>query len=490
MKGYYEATRKKPQTVGEFLKKTSDRNYASEQIYKHNMKEGTTKLKLTGDKIYSNSGNGYAPVNIRYDSNMEFNALTAIRMFTSTSVSLAPSIGQLYEMRRTQEKEFLQSIVSSENYSKQDKQLKIKLLEHKRECLDKFQEEIIGIRDFRILEACQKILTKEQAEIDWIQRSYGSSHYDFFNSEYARSFGFIAENNPVNNNPQNPEPDEESESSEEENQPDNGAANSNNQNPNQSNPEAPGQGAGGGDGNSGSNNQNSQNQGLGQQNSSNQSNSNPDEDELMLQELMTQIELMKQEQIKITRALEDKDHQLQTETDKNIDLTNKLATEKELTKELTDKNNDLTDQVKNLNVKVSDLTEKLDVSEEKNAGLQSKFDESQTKVKPLEEKVLDLKHYNKQLEDDKIDLRETQKDMREVQKMLIEDKKLLQKISAEDKELWLEDKKVLVEEKNYYFGLSTEQADKIGLLEQVHCNVLEHEWMNVKPTGDMSVQTD
>ena len=110
MKEYYEATRKKPQTVGEFLKKTSDRNYASDQICKHNMKEGTTKLKIVGDKIHSRyDDGGYAPVSMSYNPNMELNALNAIRMFISNSVSLSPSIWQLYEMRRSEEKKLLES---------------------------------------------------------------------------------------------------------------------------------------------------------------------------------------------------------------------------------------------------------------------------------------------------------------------------------------------------------------------------------------------
>ena len=204
-----------------------------------------------------------------------------------------------------------------------------------------------------------------------------------------------------------------------------------------------------------------------------------DEEETMLQALKAQLEYMKQEMKNINdsllnkdkiiedkdQALADKDLELQLEKDKNSDLTDKLASEKILTKELMDKNSDLTNQAENLVDKVNDLTSKLNINEEKNVILQNDLKISEDKVKPLEEKVTDLKHYSKQLEDDKIELRQDKK-------LLVEDKKALQ-----------EEKKLLVDENKYYFELSAEQTSKISMLEQIHCNVPEHEeW--VKVIGD------
>jgi hypothetical protein len=458
----YGNNQPKLQTVGEYLKKTQDRSYAFDQIDKHNQKSDVTKLKLKGDMIYQRHGNGYTPVNISYSSSTELNSVNAIREVNSGfRVSLAPSLAQ--QLKQIKEKDILQSLKNLKPelfYSQQGFNLKGQLLEYKEEAADELQEQTVNVRDFRFIEQYQKIINKERSEIDWIRKNVANSYYNFFNSEYARSFGFIVDNDEAKSN--SPV------------RPDNQA---NSQNPDD--PDEPDQGVEEGkrEGNSRSNNPNNQNQKAGQQNSSNQSNSNPDEEEKMLEELMSQLKLMKQELENKDKALEDKDRALKDESQKLLeeknktnDLSEKLASEKILTKELTDKNEDLTGQVKSLTVKVSDLTKELDLSEGKNVDLQNKFEESQAKVRPLEEKVLDLKHYNKQLEDDKIDLRETQKDMREVQKILIEDKKNL---TSEKK--MLEDKAQLLSiDKNHFKDLSLEQAIKITQLEQIHCNDPDH----------------
>ena len=438
MKGYYEATRKKPQTVGEFLKKTSERNYASDQIYKHNMKEGTTKLKMTGDTIYYKSGGGWTALNMLHDPIMEMNALEAIRMVTPTrSHSIYPSLAQIYTVRRADESAILQNPenLNREVFFTQD--LKTKLLKYKKESVDMYEKDHHWSSD----ENYSAVLDKEYAEIQWLEMFRGAQT-DFFNSEYVRGFGLVFQYNPPENQDQNkplPLP----------------------QAPNH-NPEP-----------------------------------KPDEEDAeMLKELMKQLELMKQEQkqlelmkqeqMKITKALEDKDQaltlvtqerdqaiterdnameqvadrdrtiedreqKLQAETDKNIDLTNKLATEKELTKGLTDKN--------------IDLTNKLIIKDEK--------------IGSLKEKVDDLRDLNQELKDHKESLKESNK-------ILIEDKKIWQ----ETEKLFKIDKEVSVNEKKYYLDKSIEQEHKISLLEQIHCNVADHEWMVVKSTGSVSVQTD
>ena len=140
MKGYYEATRKKTQTVGEFLKKASERNYASAQIDQHNMKEGTTKLKMVKDTIHYQSGGGWTAFNMLHDPIMEMNALEAIRMVNPTrSHSIYPSLAQIYSVRRADERAILQNHenLNREVFLTQD--LKTKLLKYKKESLDMYE---------------------------------------------------------------------------------------------------------------------------------------------------------------------------------------------------------------------------------------------------------------------------------------------------------------------------------------------------------------
>ena len=199
----YGNNQPKLQTVGEYLKKTQDRNYAFDQIYKHNQKSDVTKLKLKGDTIYQQHGNGYTPVNISYSSSTELNAVNAIREVNSGfRVSLAPSLAQLYELKQIKEKDILQSLknLKPELFnSQQGFNLKGQLLEYKEETADEFQEQTVNVRDFRFIEQYQKIINKERSEIDWIRKNVASSYYNFFNSEYARSFGFTVDNDEARN---------------------------------------------------------------------------------------------------------------------------------------------------------------------------------------------------------------------------------------------------------------------------------------------------
>jgi len=199
MKGYYEATRKKPQTVGEFLKKASERNYASAQIDQHNMKEGTTKLKMVKDTIHYQNGGGWTAFNMLHDPIMEMNALEAIRMVTPTrSHSIYPSLAQIYSVRRADERAILQN---HENLNREvflTPELKTKLLKYKKESLDMYEKDHHWTSD----ENYDTVLDKEHAEIQWLEMFKGSQN-DFFNSEYVRGFGLVFQYNPPANQAQN-----------------------------------------------------------------------------------------------------------------------------------------------------------------------------------------------------------------------------------------------------------------------------------------------
>lgn len=371
----------KKQSAVDYIMWAQDRRHAVNQICQHNMQAGTIKLHLTGDTIYHQSSNGYAPVSIHYDSSMEMNALKAINMFTSTKPnSIYPSLTQMYTVRRADERVMLQNPenLNREVFLTQD--LKTKLLKYKRESIDKYEKDPYWPSD----QNYYNIVNKEYAEIQWLETFTGTQN-DFFNSEYIKGFGLVFQYNP------NPRPNQE--------------------------------------------------------------------EEAMLQELM------KQEQSKITKALEDKnkiiadkdkaledkDKQLLEEKDKNSDLTDKLASEKIVTKELIDKN--------------TDLTNKLITKDEK--------------IEVLKEKVEDLRNLNQELKDHKESLKESNK-------ILIDDKKIWQ----DTEKLLKRYKELLVNEKKHYYELSMERASKISLLEQVHCNIPEHEYFIVKSTGSVGIQTD
>ena len=199
MKGYYEATRKKTQTVGEFLKKASERNYASAQIDQHNMKEGTTKLKMVKDTIHYKDGSGWTALNMLHDPIMEINALEAIRMVNpKSSHSIYPTLAQIYEVRRADERAILQNHenLNREVFLTQD--LKTKLLKYKKESVDMYETDSHWPSD----ENYDTVLDKEHTEIQWLQM-FGGTQNDFFNSEYVKGFGLVFQYNPPANQGQN-----------------------------------------------------------------------------------------------------------------------------------------------------------------------------------------------------------------------------------------------------------------------------------------------
>jgi chromosome segregation ATPase len=81
------------------------------------------------------------------------------------------------------------------------------------------------------------------------------------------------------------------------------------------------------------------------------------------------------------------------------------------------------------------------------------------RISSLTERVENFREQKEELRQDKVMLTADKA-------MLIDDKKILQ----QEKNTLVEEKKLLAEEKAYYYELTVEQADKILVLEQIHCN--------------------
>jgi len=188
-----------------------------------------------------------------------------------------------------------------------------------------------------------------------------------------------------------------------------------------------------------------------------------EEDQEMLNELREQLKQLKLQAEQRDQALAERDQAL-------AERDQALADKDEIIIGLTEKNNNLVNQVGDLTIELqnqkemnielknenNELKHENNELKEVNIILADKLQISESKVIPLQEKVTELKYYNKQLVDDKMELREDKK-------MLVDDKKML-----------LEEKKLLLVDKKLFQDLSHEQAIKINLLEQIHCNDPNH----------------